>query len=100
MRLKVSHRKGDKIQLPVVIDRGDKWLVARVPILGLATQGRTLKEVKENVVDLLKLYFENPHTPKPDLQDLNSIDIMLTTITVTVPKGAISNAKTRTAITA
>lgn len=65
MRLNFSSGKSEgKIRFPVVIDREDKWLVARVPLLGVATQGKTLKEVKENVADLLKLYFENPHTPK------------------------------------
>lgn len=98
MRLKISVRKhGDKIQLPVIISKEDKWLVARVPMLGLATQGKTLKEVKENVVDLLNLYFENPHTPKPELRNLNNLDVMLTTVTIFVPKGAVSNAKTRAA---
>jgi len=90
MRVKISANKnGNKTQLSVVIDREGKWLVARVPMLGLATQGRTLKEVKENVADLLKLYFENPHTPKPELQKLSSLDVMLTTVTVVVPRGAL-----------
>lgn len=96
MRLKTAVRRhGDKIQLPVVIAREGKWLVAKVPVLGLATQGKTLKEVKENVADLLNLYFENPHTPKPQLKALSNTDIMLTTITITLPKGASDNAKAR-----
>lgn len=67
--------------------------------MGLATQGRTMKEVKENVAEMLNLYFENPHTPKPDLQSLSSLNVMLTTVTVTVPKGVFSNAKTHAAAT-
>ncbi|NCN39156.1 MAG: hypothetical protein COY38_01880 [Candidatus Aenigmarchaeota archaeon CG_4_10_14_0_8_um_filter_37_24] len=92
MKLKVSvEKEGNRIQLPVVIDKEDKWLVARVPMLGLATQGKTLKEVKENIVDLLNLYFENPHTPKPELQSLSNIDVILTTVTLVIPEGAIND---------
>lgn len=100
MPLKVAIKKDSyRIQLPVVISREDKWLVARVPILGLATQGKTLEEVKENVVDLLNLYFENPHTPKPKLQSLSNLDVILTTVDLVVVEGAGSNAQTR-AVTA
>lgn len=97
MRLKIFKKNDDKIQMPVVISREGKWLVARVPVLGLATQGKTLKEVKESVVDLINLYFENPHTPKPELQNLNNLDVMLTTVTVSFRKGVFTNAKTRAA---
>ena len=86
--------KKGKISIPlsIVISKEGKWFVAKVPILDLATQGKTLKEVKENIIDLLNLYFENPHTPKPDLKNLVS-DVMLTTVTVNIPKGASRNAK-------
>lgn len=90
MQLKSSTRKQyNKIKLPVVIDREGNWFVARVPMLDLATQGRTLKEVKKNVTELLNLYFENPHTPKPQLQSLSNLDAVLTTVTVNVPKGVV-----------
>lgn len=82
-------KANDKIRIPIVVDKEGKWFVARVPMMDLATQGRTLKEVKENIVDLLNLYFENPHTPKPDLQSLRNLDVKLTTVTVAVPKGAV-----------
>ncbi len=95
MKLKASfERQDNKIQLPVVIGREGKWFVARIPILGLATQGKTLKEVKENITDILNLYFENPHTPKPKLHNLSNTDIILTTVTLSIPKGA-GNVKTR-----
>ena len=92
MRLKIS-RKNNKIQLPVVISKEGKWLVARVPLLGLATQGKTLKEAKENVAELINLYLENPHTPKPELKNLSNLDVTLTTVTVSVRKGVFTNAK-------
>lgn len=87
MGLKVFKKTTDKISVPVVIDKEGKWLVARIPLLGLATQGRTVEEVKENIADLLNLYFENPHTPKPDIQSFANMDVTLTTVAINVPKG-------------
>lgn len=44
--------------LPIVIAKEGKWYVATCPILDIATQGRTEKEVKENMSDLLNEYSE------------------------------------------
>lgn len=41
------------IPLPVVITKEGKWFVACCPILDVATQGKTEKEVKENMEDLI-----------------------------------------------
>ena len=40
--------------------------MACCPILDIATQGRTEEEVKENMVDLIQEYMEDPDTQKPD----------------------------------
>jgi predicted RNase H-like HicB family nuclease len=37
----------------VVITKEGKWFVACCPILDVATQGKTEKEVKENMEDLI-----------------------------------------------
>ena len=50
---------------PVFITKEGKWFVAECSILGIATQGKTEKEVKENMKDLIKEYFSDPDTPKP-----------------------------------
>lgn len=91
MRLKLTLKGGTRIQLPIVIAREGDWYVASVPMLDVATQGKSLKEVKENMVDLLTLYFENPHTPKPKIKNLINIDVMLSTISVVVPKGVYNS---------
>ncbi|MCD6522122.1 MAG: type II toxin-antitoxin system HicB family antitoxin [Candidatus Diapherotrites archaeon] len=53
------------VPLPIVITKEGKWFVASCPILDIATQGRTEKEVKENMKDLINEYMRDPDTPKP-----------------------------------
>ena len=54
----------DIISFPVLISKEEKWFVACCPMLDIATQGRTEEEVKENMVDLIKEYMEDPDTQK------------------------------------
>ena len=54
-----------KVPLPIIIAKEGKWFVAECPILGIATQGKTEPEVKENMADLIDDYFKDPDTPKP-----------------------------------
>lgn len=87
MRFGITFKSGRKINIPIVIDREDDWFVAEIPRLGIATQGKTLDEVKENMADLLKMYFTNPHTPKPKIETLVNANIMVSTVSFVVPKG-------------
>ena len=54
-----------KVPLPIVIAKEGKWFVAACPVLDIATQGRTEKEVKEMMVGLISDYFKDPDTAKP-----------------------------------
>jgi predicted RNase H-like HicB family nuclease len=74
-----------KIPLPVVIAKEGKWFVAACPILDIATQGRTEKEVKEMMEDLMSEYFKDPDTPKPEIKTIMSVS--LTNIPVNIPEG-------------
>lgn len=75
-------------RIPVFIGRyDDKWYMASAPQLDLVTQGRTPKEAKENMSDLLKEYFKDPHTVKPKPEAL--MDIVL--IPVKIPQGVSHN---------
>lgn len=56
------------IPFPVIITKEGKWSVASCPILDLATQGRTEKEVKENMKDLINEYMSDSDTPKPEVE--------------------------------
>lgn len=57
---------------PVFITTEGKWHVAECPVLDIATQGKTEKEVKENMKDLIEEYLEDPDTSKIRLKDMGS----------------------------
>lgn len=65
-------RKSIQFPFPVFITTEDKWFVAECPILNIASQGKTEKEVKENIRDLIKEYLKDPDTPKTQLQKVKS----------------------------
>lgn len=48
-----------KIPLPIVITKEGRWFVASCPILDIATQGKTEREVKEMMEDLINEYFKD-----------------------------------------
>ena len=86
-----------KIPLPILVTKEGRWFVASCPILDIATQGKTEKEVKENMAELIDEYLRCPDTAKPSLDDLMSFS--LTNIPVKVPRG-IMHAKATTAASA
>ena len=74
----------DIISFPVLISQEGKWFVACCPILDIATQGRTEEEVKENMVDLIQEYMEDPDTQKPDWETIMTTSLTLTSIPVKI----------------
>ena len=74
----------DVISFPVLISKEGKWFVACCPILDIATQGRSEEEVKENMVDLIQEYMEDPDTQKPDWETIMSTSLTLTFIPVKI----------------
>ncbi len=46
------------MKFTVKIFKGDKYYVARVPELGITTQGRTREEAKRNLREALQLHLE------------------------------------------
>jgi predicted RNase H-like HicB family nuclease len=54
--------------LPIIIGKEGKWYVASCPILDIATQGKTEKEARENIEELIIEYLKDPDTPKPNLE--------------------------------
>lgn len=67
---------------PIVIAREGKWYVASCPVLDIATQGKSEREVKRNIRALINEYLKDPDTRKPNMKSL--LDISLTTISVKV----------------
>ncbi len=59
-----------KIPLPILVTKEGKWLVVSCPILDIATQGKSEKEVKENMNELIIEYLNDPDTPNPSLDDI------------------------------
>jgi predicted RNase H-like HicB family nuclease len=86
-----------QVPLPIIIAKENKWFVASCPILDIATQGKTEREAKENMADLINEYLSDPDTTKPSLEDLMSLS--LTNIPVKVPEG-VFHPKTSTTATA
>jgi predicted RNase H-like HicB family nuclease len=76
-----------QVPLPILIAKEGKWYVASCPLLDIATQGKTEKEVKENMAELMNEYLTDPDTPKPSLDELMSVS--LANIPVKVPEGVL-----------
>jgi len=77
----------EKVPVPILITKEGKWFVASCPILDIATQGKTEKEVKENMIELIHEYLNDPDTPKPSLDDLMTLS--LSNIPIELPKSVI-----------
>ncbi|MBU0636525.1 type II toxin-antitoxin system HicB family antitoxin [Candidatus Micrarchaeota archaeon] len=89
----MEHKNTVPISLPVVVSREGKWFVAADPLLEIATQGKTEKEVRENMQDLIADYFQDPDTPKPTLKMMMSTSVSVINMPVKV---GITSAKAST----
>lgn len=78
------------LSFPVVISREGKWFVASCPLLGIGTQGKTEKEARENIQDLINEYFSDPDTQKPSLKEIMSASVSLVNLQV---KMGVKNGK-------
>jgi len=89
----------DIISFPVLISKEGKWFVACCPMLDIATQGKTEEEVKENMVDLIEEYMEDPDTQKPDWETIMSTSVTMAPIPVKI-RGVYRGTKTSPATSA
>jgi len=80
------------IPFPVIITKEGKWFVACCPLLDLAAQGRTEKEVRENMKNLISEFMSDPDTQKPELEAVMSASVLMTSIPVKVE--GVSHSKT------
>jgi len=60
------------VSLPVAVSKEGKWFVAACPLIDIATQGKTEKEVRENIEELIAEYFHDPDTQKPSVGTMMS----------------------------
>jgi predicted RNase H-like HicB family nuclease len=85
-----------QVPFPIIIAKENKWFVASCPLLDIATQGKTEREAKENMTDLINEYLNDPDTQKPSMDDLMSLT--LTNIAVKIPEEILhGKASTTTA---
>jgi predicted RNase H-like HicB family nuclease len=67
------------MKLTIVISKGEEFFVASIKeIPAVITQGKTIEEAKENVIDALKLYLEDMQEEPSDKnivleEDLNIV---------------------------
>jgi len=47
-----------KKQLTAIIEREDDWYVALCPELDVASQGKTIEEARDNLIEAVELFFE------------------------------------------
>ncbi|MFH1325277.1 MAG: type II toxin-antitoxin system HicB family antitoxin [archaeon] len=47
------------MKLNIEITKGEKFFIARVPELGVTTQGRTVEEAKKNLKEAVQLHLES-----------------------------------------
>jgi predicted RNase H-like HicB family nuclease len=81
-----------KMPLPVILTKEGKWFVAACPVLDIATQGKTEKEVKENMEDLINEYLKDHDTPKPKIEAIMSVSLI--NLPVNIPEGVLHNKTT------
>jgi len=47
------------MKLKINITKGEKYFIARIPELGVTTQGRTVEEAKKNLREAAQLHLES-----------------------------------------
>jgi len=67
LQIVIVKYKNNDIPLPFIVTKEGDVYVAWCPVLDIATQGNTRKELDEYIEDLLVCYFEDPDTKKPKL---------------------------------
>lgn len=73
---------------PIFITQEDGWFVAECPVLDIASQGKTEKEAKEMIKDLIKQYLKDPDTSKEKIKKVIAPS-SITYLPITVPLGLI-----------
>ena len=62
------------MKLTVDIHKGDKYFIARIPELGVTTQGRTIEEAKKNLKEAVQLHLESVVEYLIEREDVNVED--------------------------
>jgi predicted RNase H-like HicB family nuclease len=71
-----------KKQLTAIIEREDDWYVALCPELDIASQGKTIEEARDNLIEALELFFETASSW--EIQERLHTEVFVTRIEVSI----------------
>ncbi len=71
--------------------------MASCPALDIGTQGRSEKEVRKNMRELIQEFFSDPDTKKPSLHELSSVSLTIENLPVKIRSyyARLATAKSR-----
>ena len=70
------------MQLSVIVEKEGKFYVARVPDIGVTTQGKSFEEAVKNAKEAAELYMEDPLVKKQTKQIRSVLNPIFTLINV------------------
>jgi predicted RNase H-like HicB family nuclease len=69
-------------QFTAIIEKDDEWTVALCPELDIASQGETVEEARQNLIEALELFFE---TAAPsEIRERLASEVFITQVRVPV----------------
>lgn len=71
-----------KKQLTAIIEREDNWYVALCPELDIASQGKTIEEARDNLVEAVELFFEI--ASPSEIEDRMHTEVFITRLEVSI----------------
>ena len=71
-----------KKQLTAIINPEDDWYVALCPELDIASQGKTIEEARDNLVEAVELFFEI--ASPSEIEDRMHTEVFVTRVEVSV----------------
>lgn len=69
-------------QLTAIIEREDDWYVALCPELDIASQGKTIEEARDNLVEAVELFFEV--APNSEIEQRLHTEVFVTRLEVSI----------------
>ena len=71
-----------KKQLTAIINPEDDWYVALCPELDIASQGKTIEEARDNLVEAVELFFEI--ASPSEIEDRMHTEVFVTRVEVSI----------------
>ena len=71
-----------KRQFTAIVEREDDWYIALCPELDIASQGKTIEEARDNLVEAVELFFES--ASPSEIEDRTYTEVFITRLEVSV----------------